>query len=133
MSTSVPPDTATWAEAVTHGFYGERTDPLPDSIYVPGIQVDPDLAPTVTSLSPATGPEAGGIEVVIYGTLLFAPIVTVGGATATVMTQTEDGEAIAITLPAGVAGTADVTVTTAGGTVTAPAAFTYEAAPPPPE
>jgi large repetitive protein len=129
VSTSVPPDTDSWHEAVTHGFYGARTDPLPDSVYVPGIQADVD--PVVSGCTPATGPEAGGTEVTISGTLLFAPVVAFGGATATITSVADDGTSVVCTSPAGV-GAVDVTVTTPGGTATVTGGFTYEPPPEPP-
>jgi hypothetical protein len=50
---SVPPDTHSWAEAVAEGYYGQRTDPLPDDYYKvtggPGT-----LKPALTSVTPAT-------------------------------------------------------------------------------
>jgi hypothetical protein len=48
----VPPDTETWAEAVTHGFYGERTDPLPDEVYQADFDSG-DLPWALDSVSPA--------------------------------------------------------------------------------
>ncbi len=93
-----------------------------DYAYVP--------APTVTNLSPAAGPTAGGTSVTITGTnLTGATSVTVGGVAAAF---TVDGATqITATTPAGAAGTVDVRVTTAGGQSANTAAddFTYVAAP----
>ena len=129
MSVSVPPDTGSWEEAVTHGFYGERTDPYPDTLYVPGIQAD--VTPTASGATPATGPEAGGTAVTVTGSLLFSPVVTFGGAGATVGAVAEDGTSVECTSPPGVAGIVDIVVTTPGGTVALVDGFTYEAPPPP--
>jgi hypothetical protein len=67
-----PPDTATWADAVTHGYFGERTDPFPDEIYNvesgDAYTGPPPSPPTVSDCSPATGPVAGGTPVTITGT-----------------------------------------------------------------
>lgn len=53
MSTSeVPPDTTSWEEAVDHGYYGERTDPLPDSVYNTTAG-DTDIPVSLTSVDPA--------------------------------------------------------------------------------
>ena len=129
MSTSVPPDTDSWHEAVTHGFYGERTDPYPDSIYVPGIQAD--VAPTVTSIIPPNGPEAGGYQLTVMGTNLYAStVVLIGGATAETVDTLPGGDGVVVTCPPGVVGAVDVVVTTPGGTVTVEGGFTYD---PPPE
>ncbi|MBN9221586.1 MAG: Ig-like domain repeat protein [Mesorhizobium sp.] len=89
--------------------------------------------PTVTAISPTSGPTAGGTSVTITGSgFLAAPpagAVTFGGnaATYTIVTDTQ----ITATSPAGTAGTVDVIVTTPGGTSATSAAdqFTYVAAP----
>ncbi|MDB5308070.1 MAG: Alkaline phosphatase [Gemmataceae bacterium] len=86
-------------------------------------------APTVTSISPTSGPTAGGTTVTITGTgFTGATAVTFGGTAATSFTVDSDTQITAAT-PAGAAGAADVAVTTAGGTATATGAFTYVAAP----
>ena len=89
-------------------------------------------APTVTSISPTTGPAIGGTTVVITGTNFAAANAT--GAVrfgATVATYTINSNTqITATSPAGSAGTVDVTVTTAGGISATSAAdqFTYRSA-----
>jgi len=88
-------------------------------------------APTVTSISPAAGPSAGGTMVTITGTdLAGATAVTFGGTAATAFTV-NSATSITATAPAGSAGAIDVTVTTSGGTSATGAAdrFTYVAAP----
>jgi IPT/TIG domain len=85
-------------------------------------------APTITSLSPTSGPTAGGTSVTIGGTNLSgASSVTFGGAAATITANT--ATQIAVTTPAGSAGAVNVVVTTAGGTATQSAGYTYVAAP----
>jgi hypothetical protein len=72
------------------------------------------VAPTVTGVTPSTGPAAGGTAVTITGTdLTGATDVSFGGSAAifTVDSSTQ----ISATSPAG-SGTVDITVTTAGGT-----------------
>ena len=94
----------------------------------------PPSAPTVSSVSPGSGPTTGGTTVTIGGTnLTGATAVTFGSTPATAFTVT-GASAITATAPAGVAGTVDVTVTTGGGTSATSAAdqFTYQAPPPPP-
>ena len=83
-------------------------------------------APTVTALSSTTGPTAGGTTVTITGTnLTGATAVTFGDVAAAI--QSDTATKIVVVSPAGVAGTADVTVTTAGGTSATSSAdqFTY--------
>jgi len=87
-------------------------------------------APTVTGVSPITGPAAGGTSVTIAGTnLAGATAVKFGTVSATITTDTATG--ITATAPAGSAATVDVTVTTPGGTSATSAAdqYTYVAAP----
>ncbi|GGN47388.1 hypothetical protein GCM10012285_33040 [Streptomyces kronopolitis] len=85
--------------------------------------------PTLTGISPACGPLAGGTMVTITGTNLTGAIVTIGGNPATGVSVNPGGTQITATTPAGVAGAATVTVTACGGTVSLPAAFTYTAVP----
>jgi PKD repeat protein len=83
--------------------------------------------PTVTSISPATGPTSGGTSVAITGTgFTGATAVTFGSTPATSFTVSGD-TSITATSPAGSAGTVDVTVTTPGGTSPTSSAdkFTY--------
>jgi len=87
-------------------------------------------APTVTAVSPTTGPTAGGTTVVVTGTNLSgATAVSFGGAAATGFTVNSATQ-ITATAPAGT-GTVDIRVTTSGGTSATSAAdqYTYVAAP----
>jgi hypothetical protein len=88
-------------------------------------------APTVTGLSPTSGPPAGGTSVTITGTgFTGATAVTFGTAAAsfTVNSSTQ----ITATAPAQAMGAVDILVTTPGGTSAPSAAdvFTYAAAVP---
>lgn len=84
-----------------------------------------EAAPTVRSVAPARGDIGGGSTITVTGAdLSGATGVTVGGHAATGVRVVSDGEVTA-TVPAGVAGTADVTVTTPRGTDTATDAYTY--------
>lgn len=89
------------------------------------------LAPTVSSISPASGPAAGGTAVTITGSRLSGPAPTVhfGSATATNV-QVLDNAHIQATAPTG-AGTVGVTVSNANGTSGA-VSYTYVAPPAPP-
>jgi DNA-binding beta-propeller fold protein YncE len=85
-------------------------------------------APTVTSMSPDSGPMAGGTTVTISGTALTGAIVDMGGAL--VATTSNTGTSLTFATPAAPAGGATVTVTTAGGSVVA-GTFTYLGPPTP--
>jgi cyclophilin family peptidyl-prolyl cis-trans isomerase len=89
-------------------------------------------APTVTKISLAAGPTAGGTRVAISGAnLAGATAVYFGKAKVTAALGSTPAGQIVATSPAGTAGIVDVTVVTAGGTskVTAADNFTYVALP----
>ncbi|WP_375778274.1 IPT/TIG domain-containing protein [Bradyrhizobium sp. ma5] len=83
-------------------------------------------APTVTSISPTTGPTSGGTTVIITGTGLTAATAVTFGATPATGFTVNSSTQIAATSPAGT-GTVDITVTTAVGTSATSAAdrFTF--------
>ncbi len=86
-------------------------------------------APTVTGISPSSGPATGGTSVTITGTnLTGATSVTIGGASATSVSVV-NSTTITATTPSGTPGARDVAVTTVGGTGTGTGLFTYIAAP----
>ncbi len=94
----------------------------------------PPPAPTVTGVSPPSGPTSGGTTVTITGTgLTGASAVKFGGTAATTYSVGSDGS-ISATSPPGTLGSVDVTVTTPGGPSATgpPDLFTYVAGPPPP-
>lgn len=94
-----------------------------------GSIVNDDFLPTVTGITPNSGPVAGGTSVTITGTnFTGATAVTIGGAAATGITVV-NATTITATTPAGTAGARDVAVTTPGGTGTGTGLFTYIAAP----
>ena len=91
-----------------------------------------EAVPTVTGISPASGPLAGGTMVTITGTdLADATAVKFGATAATTFFISNTGTQIVLNSPAGSAGTVDVTVVTAGGTSATSSAdlFTYAAVP----
>jgi hypothetical protein len=85
--------------------------------------------PTVTLVTPASGPAGGGTSVTITGTNFGGTTsVTFGGAAATTFSVV-DGTTITATVPTGSPGTASVIVTTPSGSNAANALYTYIAAP----
>jgi IPT/TIG domain len=93
--------------------------------------------PTVTGVSPGSGPIVGGNTVTVTGAgftggtgFITASAVFFGTVPATSFTVNNDGS-ITATVPAGVVGIVDVTVTTTGGTSPVSAADQYAYAPVP--
>ncbi|MFE6072931.1 IPT/TIG domain-containing protein [Paenibacillus sp. NPDC057886] len=88
-------------------------------------------APTITSVSPVSGPTSGGTTVTLTGTNLTDATAVKFGATAATSYTVNSATQITAIAPAGSAGTVDVTVTTPGGTSATSAAdqYTYHAAP----
>jgi len=86
--------------------------------------------PTITALSPGSGPVAGGTTVSLTGTDFTDATVIAFGGTAIEDFTIVDPTHIVLTSPAGT-GTVDVSVTTPGGTsaTTAASQFTYVEAP----
>jgi hypothetical protein len=82
-------------------------------------------APTIDTVTPSTGPIAGGTTVTITGADLDgATAVTFGGTAGTGLAVIDSGE-LTVTTPASTSGAKDVVVTTAGGTATKTGGFTY--------
>jgi hypothetical protein len=87
------------------------------------------VAPTLTSVSPTSGPTTGGTSVTLTGTgLTGTTAVTFDGVAATSVVVVSDTEVTA-TAPAHSAGAVDVSVTTPGGQATLDDAFTYVVVP----
>jgi len=86
-------------------------------------------APTITSVSPSSGPIAGGTTVTITGTNLEGTTgVTIGGTAGTTLTNVS-ATSVTIVTPSGSAGAASVVLTTPGGSATSSGAFTYVGVP----
>jgi formylglycine-generating enzyme required for sulfatase activity len=84
--------------------------------------------PTVSSVSPASGPPAGGTPITITGTnLTGTSSVTIGGTAATSVTVVNATTVTAVT-PVGTEGAKTVSVTTPGGTANLMSGFTYTTA-----
>jgi hypothetical protein len=84
--------------------------------------------PTVTGISPSTGPTGGGTSVAISGTNFAGAMQVSFGSTSASSFVINSATSITATAPAQVAGTVDVTVTTALGISAATAADLYTAA-----
>lgn len=99
----------------------------------PGFDVDPggadDDAPASVTLSPTSGPAAGGTVVTLTGNnLAGVTSVTFDGVAGTALDTSEAtrGEgSITVTTPAGTAGPADVVLVDPSGNLTLTGAFTY--------
>lgn len=96
-------------------------DTLPDGFTYVAIP-----APTISDISPDTGPASGGTVVTVTGTdLAGATAVTFGGTPAASFTVNSPTQ-ITATTPAHAAGPVDVAVSTLAGTATVTNGFTYE-------
>ncbi|MES2391207.1 MAG: IPT/TIG domain-containing protein [Acidobacteriota bacterium] len=87
-------------------------------------------SPTVTAITPASGPVTGGVPVIVTGTNFeTGATVSFGSASASSVTVLSD-TVLAATAPAGAAGAVDITVTTSAGTSAVSSAdqYTYVAA-----
>jgi hypothetical protein len=85
-------------------------------------------APTITSVTPSSGPTSGATVVTMTGTNLMATnSMTFGGVPASFFPISNTS--ITVVTPAGTAGAVDICVTTPGGSATAVEAFTYTAGP----
>ncbi|MCC9705101.1 IPT/TIG domain-containing protein [Streptomyces sp. MNU76] len=81
--------------------------------------------PTAVSITPAVGAAIGGTPIAIIGTNLAGATVTIGGVPATGVVVDVTGTVLSAITPAGVAGNAEVVVTTPAGSVTVTGGFTY--------
>jgi hypothetical protein len=81
--------------------------------------------PTVSTVTPSSGPASGNTSIRITGTNLSGATVTVGGAAATSVVAS--ATSITARTPAGTVGAQDVVVTTVGGSATKSGGFTYVA------
>jgi hypothetical protein len=102
---------------------------LPDATVIGRVDagpVDPEHPPpTLSNVTPASGPETGGTRVTLRGTSFVEPAeVFFGGVPATGVVVL-DAVSIAATSPAGAIGVVAVEVRTPGGTAELPSAFRY--------
>jgi hypothetical protein len=116
---------------LTAGSYGTNitvTDPnatnSPLNIPVT-LTISSPALPTISGISPASGSTAGGTAVLVSGSgFTGGSTLTIRGVSATNVVVNSATSISAVT-PAGVAGPADVTVSTSGGTATLGGGFTY--------
>ncbi|MGA7797131.1 MAG: IPT/TIG domain-containing protein, partial [Methanoregula sp.] len=87
--------------------------------------------PTITGISPAAGPTAGGTVITITGTNLTNATAVTFGSTAATHVTVVNATAVTATAPAHAAGTVDVTITTPGGTSAKSSADQYAYVAPP--
>jgi DNA-binding beta-propeller fold protein YncE len=120
-----------------HGIAGARRVTVsPDgmNLYVAGqndhalVELARAVTPSVSSVSPASGPAAGGTTVTIAGSGFVEGAVVDFGATPSASVTVNSASSITAISPAG-SGTVDVTVSTYAGTASAADQFTYS--PPP--
>ncbi len=117
--------------------YAPASSPCADpaeAVVVGSAPPPPPARPTLTGVTPASGPTTGGNGVVIFGTNLGgATAVDFGSAAAPVLSVSTDGTQLATIAPPG-SGTVDVSVTTPAGTTPLGVAdrYSYVVAPPAP-
>jgi hypothetical protein len=137
-ATGLPP--GLFIRATNGGFGGTPTTPGTYSVTVTATDQDGfsgstsftwtvvDNAPTITSVSPSSGPGSGGTRVKIVGTRLFnVTSVDFGSVAAKSFKVNKKGTKITAVSPAESGGTVDILITTTGGTNTAAPAdqFTF--------
>lgn len=82
--------------------------------------------PVLERISPPYGSASGGTRMDVIGNNLSgSATVTIGGATATFVSALPDGSQMTVTTPAGAVGYADVVVSNATGTASAPKGYRY--------
>jgi YVTN family beta-propeller protein len=118
-----PLDTSTdlFGADIVAGFNPVGDDPPPlGGPFTPGgpngIAIVADPSPTVSNVTPSSGPAAGGSIVTISGFNLSLASAVMFGATPAASYTVNSSSQITAVAPPGVAGPVDVTVTTAGGT-----------------
>jgi len=86
-------------------------------------------APTLGSVSPTSGPDAGGATVVLTGTNLSNVTSVKFGSTNATGFTVDSATQITATSPPGAAGAVDVSIVSAGGSANLTAAYTYVVSP----
>jgi IPT/TIG domain-containing protein/VCBS repeat protein len=112
---------------VVTGLHDSRGQEIAPGSLVAGVVEGTNAPPVLASISPGTGPAAGGTTITLRGTGFTAPsalVVQVGDGTATGVARV-DGETLTAVTPLGSSGPADVSVRTQDGSSTLAGAFTY--------
>ncbi|MGX5681979.1 MBG domain-containing protein [Schumannella luteola] len=97
--------------------------------------VAPSVAtPTISAITPNSGPVSGGQSVTVTGTNFRASngslaTITFGGVSATVQSVATNGKSMTVVVPAHAAGAVDVQVSTIDGRATSRNGYTYNPAP----
>ncbi len=104
-------------------YYGAPSTSTPSS---PGLTTPPEAAPTVTGVTPSSGPTAGGTVVTVTGADLVSGATVRFGTKAATHVTVVSPTRITATSPAHSAGPADVTVTIPGGTSAPSPAAVFE-------
>ncbi|MDO7882939.1 MBG domain-containing protein [Salinibacterium soli] len=97
--------------------------------------VAPSVAtPTISAVTPNSGPVSGGQSVTVTGTNFRAgngslATITFGGVSATVQSIATNGKSMTVVVPAHAAGAVDVQVSTVDGRATSRNGYTYNPAP----
>ncbi len=129
LSATAPAGTGTVDVTVSGPSGTSATSPADQFTY----SAHPPPAPTVTAVSPASGPSAGGTQVTVNGSNFASGDTVAFGTTAATGVTVTSATSLSATAPAGT-GTVDVTVSGPSGTSATSAAdrFTYVSSPPPP-
>ena len=126
---TTPPSPAGAVDVTVENSYGWS------AISQPADQMQYVGPPTITGISPSSGPLSGGTLVTLFGSGLYngysLASVTVGGQPAASSGNWMNRNEMWITVPAGAAGTVDIVATGFGGTSTTSAADKFTYVPPP--
>ena len=128
--TGLTAGTTYYFRVVAYNTSGQASSPSAQVSYtVPAVPSGPGT-PTITSVSPSSGPVTGGTQITINGTnFATSGTIRVGGTQATGITRVSSTQ-LRATTPAGSAGARDVQVINGNGSSAAlPGAFTYTATP----
>jgi methionine-rich copper-binding protein CopC len=125
-----------WEVAKDGGVFAFGAAPSAGSLPAQGVSVSDVVgfaasvapAPTLTAVSPTSGPATGGNTVTLTGTGFLAPTTVTFGSTPATAVNVVGPTTITATAPAGT-GQVSVSVSTPAGSATRPAAYTYVPAP----
>ena len=124
-STTITATTNAYIAAANNYVNVKVTNPTGNSAEVGGFFYSD--SPAVTAISPSSGPTSGGTTITVTGSNLYLvdPLTSVRLNGVSVPVNTYSSNFFSITTPVGVAGIIDLSVSTLGGLVTVPNAFTF--------